>query len=171
MRTRAGVFDVCHMGEIETRGPQAAEFLQHLLSNDVAQDPRGRRASTRIVCRQDGGIVDDLFIYRLAEEHFLTVTNAANHDKDLAWFQRQAEGFDVDVTDRADDFAMLAVQGPQARGDRRAAHRRPPARRASTAAARGRRRRRCSSPARATPARTASSCCSTPTTRSRCGTR
>jgi aminomethyltransferase len=68
------------------------------------------------MCREDGGIVDDLFTYRLAERHFLTVTNAANHEKDLAHFRRHAEGFDVDVNDRADDFAMLAVQGPDARG-------------------------------------------------------
>ena len=115
MRERAGVFDVSHMGEIETCGPQAAEFLQHLLSNDVRRIPEGG-AQYALACLEDGGIVDDLFTYRLAERHFLTVTNAANHAKDLAWFQRQAEGFDVDVIDRADDFAMLAVQGPTARG-------------------------------------------------------
>src|SRR5205085_11128375 len=114
VRTHAGVFDVSHMGEIETSGPQAAEFLQHLLTNDVRRMPEGG-AQYALACLEDGGIVDDLFTYRLAERHFLTVTNAANHAKDLAWFQRQAEGFDVDVTDRADDFAMLAVQGPAAR--------------------------------------------------------
>ena len=115
VRSAAGVFDVSHMGEIETSGPQAAEFLQHLLSNDVRRMPEGG-AQYSVMCLDDGGIVDDLFTYRLAEQHFLTVTNAANHAKDLAYFQRQAEGFDVDVTDRADDFAMLAVQGPAARG-------------------------------------------------------
>jgi aminomethyltransferase len=115
VRTAAGVFDVSHMGEIETRGPQAADFLQHLLSNDVRRIPEGG-AQYSVMCLDDGGIVDDLFTYRLAEQHFLTVTNAANHAKDLAYFQRHAEGFDVDVIDRADDFAMLAVQGPHARG-------------------------------------------------------
>src|SRR5215213_7299478 len=115
VRERAGVFDVSHMGEIETSGPQAAEFLQHLLTNDVRRIPEGG-AQYALICREDGGIIDDLFTYRLAERHFLTVTNAANHEKDLAWFQRQAEGFDVDVTDRHADFAMLAVQGPGARG-------------------------------------------------------
>jgi aminomethyltransferase len=115
VRTRAGVFDVSHMGEIETCGPQAAEFLQHLLSNDVRKIPEGG-AQYSVLCLQDGGIVDDLFTYRLAERHFLTVTNAANHEKDLAHFRAHAEGFDVDVNDRADDFAMLAVQGPAARG-------------------------------------------------------
>jgi aminomethyltransferase len=115
VRTRAGVFDVSHMGEIETCGPQAAEFLQHLLSNDVRTIPEGG-AQYSVMCLEEGGIVDDLFSYRLAERHFLTVTNAANHDKDLAYFRKQAAGFDVDVNDRADDFAMLAVQGPAARG-------------------------------------------------------
>jgi aminomethyltransferase len=114
VRKASGVFDVSHMGEIETSGPQAAEFLQHLLTNDVRRIPEGG-AQYALICREDGGIIDDLFTYRLAERHFLTVTNASNHEKDLAWFQRQAEGFDVDVTDRHADFAMLAVQGPQAR--------------------------------------------------------
>jgi aminomethyltransferase len=102
------------MGEIETSGPQAAEFLQHLLTNDVRRIPEGG-AQYALICREDGGIIDDLFTYRLAERHFLTVTNASNHDKDLAWFRQQADGFDVDVTDRHADFAMLAVQGPDAR--------------------------------------------------------
>jgi aminomethyltransferase len=114
VRRAAGVFDVSHMGEIETSGPQAQEFLQHVLSNDVRRMPEGG-AQYSVMCREDGGIIDDLFTYRLAERHFLTVTNASNHDKDLAWFQSQADGFDVDVTDRHADFAMLAVQGPDAR--------------------------------------------------------
>jgi aminomethyltransferase len=114
VRTGAGVFDVSHMGEIETSGPQAAEFLQHLLSNDVRRIPLAG-AQYGLICREDGGILDDLFTYRVAEQRFLTVTNASNHEKDLAWFRRQAEGFDVDVTDHHADFAMLAVQGPRAR--------------------------------------------------------
>ena len=114
VRRSAGVFDVSHMGEIETRGPQADALLQRLLSNDVRRVPEGG-AQYSVLCREDGGILDDLFTYRLAEEHFLTVTNAANHEKDLAWFQRHAEEFDADVVDHIDDYAMLAVQGPRAR--------------------------------------------------------
>jgi aminomethyltransferase len=114
VRRSAGVFDVSHMGQVESRGPQAFEFLQHVLSNDVRRLPEGG-AQYSVLCREDGGVLDDLFTYRLAEEHFLTVTNAANHEKDLAWMQTAAQGFDVDVIDRAADFAMLAVQGPQAR--------------------------------------------------------
>src|SRR3954451_4051046 len=115
VRTHAGVFDVSHMGEIETRGPQAADFLQRLLSNDIRRMPEGG-AQYSVMCLDDGGIVDDLFTYRLGETHFLTVTNAANHAKDLAYFLKQADGFDADVSDCADRFAMLAVQGPEARG-------------------------------------------------------
>ena len=114
VRERAGVFDVSHMGQIETRGPEAAGFLQRLLTNDVRRMPEGG-AQYALICREDGGILDDLFTYRLAERRFLTVTNASNHEKDLAWFRDQAENFDVDVVDRHGDFAMLAVQGPDAR--------------------------------------------------------
>jgi aminomethyltransferase len=114
VRESAGVFDVSHMGEIETRGPQADALLQRLLSNDVRHVPEGG-AQYSVLCREDGGILDDVFTYRLAEEHFLTVTNAANHEQDVAWFERHAEDFDADVIDRIDDWAMLAVQGPEAR--------------------------------------------------------
>jgi aminomethyltransferase len=115
VREHAGIFDVSHMGEVETRGPQALDFLQRVLSNDVAKIAIGR-AQYSVLCREDGGVLDDLFTYRLAEDRFLTVTNAANHAKDLAWLREQAAGFDVELIDRMDDFAMLAVQGPAARG-------------------------------------------------------
>jgi len=114
VRRDAGVFDVSHMGEIETRGPQALDFLQRVLSNDVAKIADGG-AQYSVLCREDGGVLDDLFTYRLGEDRFLTVTNASNHEKDLAWFQRHAEGFDVEVADAHGDYAMLAVQGPNAR--------------------------------------------------------
>jgi aminomethyltransferase len=114
VRRGAGVFDVSHMGEIETSGPQADAFLQHLLSNDVRRMPEGG-AQYSVICREDGGIVDDLFTYRLAERHFLTVTNASNHEKDLAWFREHAGDFDAEVTDAHGRWAMLAVQGPDAR--------------------------------------------------------
>jgi aminomethyltransferase len=115
VRTDAGVFDVSHMGEIETRGPRAEEFLQLILSNDVTKIAE-RGAQYAVLCKPDGGVLDDLFTYRL-DEGFLTVTNAGNHAKDLAWFQEQARAFGggVEVIDRADDYAMLALQGPNAR--------------------------------------------------------
>jgi aminomethyltransferase len=114
-RGSCGVFDVSHMGEIETSGPRAEAFLQRLLSNDVSKLAIGG-AQYSVLCREDGGVLDDLFTYRLGDNRYLTVTNAANHAKDLAWFQRQAAQFDdVTVTDAADAYAMLAVQGPRAR--------------------------------------------------------
>jgi aminomethyltransferase len=115
VRERAGVFDVSHMGEIETTGPDAEAFLQRLLSNDVTKIAEDG-AQYSVLCREDGGVLDDLFSYRLAHDRFLTVTNAANHEKDLAWFRRHAEDFDVTLHDRLHDYAMLAVQGPAARG-------------------------------------------------------
>jgi aminomethyltransferase len=114
VRRAAGVFDVSHMGQIETRGPDALAFLQRMLSNDLRRLPEGG-AQYSVLCREDGGVLDDVFTYRLAECEFLTVTNAANHEKDLAWLQSHADGFDVDVLDVASRFAMLAVQGPCAR--------------------------------------------------------
>jgi aminomethyltransferase len=114
VRRGAGVFDVSHMGQVLTRGPDAMSFLQRMLSNDVRRIPEGG-AQYSVMCRDDGGVLDDLFTYRLADCEFLTVTNAANHEKDLAWLQSHADGFNVDVLDRAADFAMLAVQGPDAR--------------------------------------------------------
>ncbi len=114
VRNAAGMFDVSHMGQVETRGPQAREFLQHMLSNDLRRLPEGG-AQYSVMCREDGGVIDDLFTYRLAECTFLTITNAANHEKDLAWLKSHAGQFDVDVIDRHADFAMLAIQGPRAR--------------------------------------------------------
>jgi glycine cleavage system T protein (aminomethyltransferase) len=114
VRTRCGVFDVSHMGEIETSGPQAADLLQRLLSNDVSKIAVGG-AQYSVLCREDGGVLDDLFTYRIAPDRFLTVTNAANHEKDLAWFQAHARGFDAEVNDAHARYAMLAIQGPRAR--------------------------------------------------------
>src|SRR3954465_13758995 len=115
VRSSVGIFDVSHMGEIETTGPDAEAFLQRILSNDVSKIAEGG-AQYSVLCKEDGGVLDDLFSYRLGPERFLTVTNASNHDKDLAWFQKQAEAFDVTLHDRLHDLAMLAIQGPQARG-------------------------------------------------------
>ncbi|HXO07754.1 MAG TPA: glycine cleavage system aminomethyltransferase GcvT [Solirubrobacteraceae bacterium] len=114
VREHAGVFDISHMGQIEVRGPDAAALLQRLLSNDIRRLPEGG-AQYSVLCREDGGVLDDLLTYRLAECHFVVVSNAANHERDVAWFRSHSRGFDADVMDRRDDFAMLAVQGPDAR--------------------------------------------------------
>jgi aminomethyltransferase len=114
VRTDAGMFDVSHMGEIETAGPDAERLLQRLLSNDVTRIAE-RGAQYSVLCREDGGVLDDLFTYRLDADRFLTVTNAANHEADLAWFKQHADGFHAEVRDAHADWAMLAVQGPRAR--------------------------------------------------------
>jgi aminomethyltransferase len=114
VRKRCGIFDVSHMGEIETSGPHAEALLQRLLSNDVSRIPLGG-AQYSVLCDERGGVLDDLFTYRLDPDRYLTVTNASNHERDLAWFRAQADGFEAELSDRARDYAMLAVQGPLAR--------------------------------------------------------
>jgi glycine cleavage system T protein (aminomethyltransferase) len=85
-----------------------------LLSNDVSKIQVGG-AQYSCLCREDGGVLDDLFTYRLADDRYLTVTNAANHERDLEWFEAHAVEFEAEVRDRIDSFAMLAVQGPEGR--------------------------------------------------------
>jgi len=114
VRTHAGVFDVSHMGEVEVEGPGALAFLQRVLSNDVAAIAVGG-AQYSCLCAEDGGVLDDLFAYRLGGDRYLIVTNSANHAADLAWLGRWSRDFDVAVRDVADRYAMLAVQGPHAR--------------------------------------------------------
>jgi|SRR5271165_523259 len=129
VREDCGVFDVSHMGQIEASGPQAPALLQRLLSNDVSAMPspvgapaggagagEAGGAQYSVMCREDGGVLDDLLTYRLGADRYLTVTNAANHTRDLDRFRAQAQTLaGVEVTDRIDDYAMLAVQGPRAR--------------------------------------------------------
>jgi aminomethyltransferase len=114
VRTHVGMFDVSHMGEVEVEGPGALAFLQLVLSNDVAKIEIGG-AQYSCLCEESGGVLDDLFAYRLGGDRYLIVTNAANHEADLAWLGRWSRGFDVIVRDVADRYAMLAVQGPHAR--------------------------------------------------------
>jgi aminomethyltransferase len=116
VRTHAGMFDVSHMGEVEVEGPGALAFLQRVLSNDVAKVELGG-AQYSCLCDEEGGVLDDLFAYRLGGDRYLIVTNSANHEADLSWLGRWSRRFgDVAVRDVADRYAMLAVQGPHARG-------------------------------------------------------
>jgi aminomethyltransferase len=114
VRTHAGMFDVSHMGEVEVEGPGALRFLQLALSNDVAAIEVGG-AQYSCLCDESGGVLDDLFAYRLGGDRYLLVTNSANHDADLAWLGRWSREHDVAVRDVADRYAMIAVQGPHAR--------------------------------------------------------
>ncbi len=113
VRRAAGLFDVSHMGEVDVQGPGAGLFLNHLVTNDVAKLFPGRVLYSPM-CQPDGGVVDDLLVYmRGAEDYFLCI-NAGNIAKDLAWIRAQAAAFDVKITDRSADYALLAVQGPKA---------------------------------------------------------
>ena len=112
VRNAAGLFDVSHMGEFRFRGPDAAAVLQALVTNDVGGMYNGRAMYT-VMCTPAGGILDDLILYRIGEDHFLMVVNAANIEKDLAWITAHASG-DVDLRDESDNIALMAVQGPRA---------------------------------------------------------
>jgi aminomethyltransferase len=112
VRTRAGVFDVSHMGRFEVRGPGAAEFLQGLVTNDLSKlEPD--RAQYNLLCREDGGLVDDLVVYR-AGQSWTLVVNAASREKDLAWLREHAPATGVEVLDRSEETCLVAVQGPTA---------------------------------------------------------
>lgn len=113
VRERAGLFDVSHMGEAEVQGPQALEFLQRVVTNDVQRCKVGQ-AQYNLLCDDDGGVVDDIIVYRMAKDHFFICLNAGNTEKDLQWLQQQVKGFDCSVLDRSADFAQLALQGPLA---------------------------------------------------------
>jgi glycine cleavage system T protein (aminomethyltransferase) len=110
VRTRAGAFDVSHMGQIHVEGPGAATFLQSMLSNDVDRLDDGHAQYT-LLTNEQGGIVDDLILYRIAHGHFLLVVNAGNREIAYEWLkEREVRG--SEVRDASDDYALIAVQGP-----------------------------------------------------------
>ncbi|MFO7894059.1 MAG: glycine cleavage system aminomethyltransferase GcvT [Longimicrobiales bacterium] len=112
VRNDAGLFDVSHMGEFEVRGPEALDLIQHLLTNDASKLDVGQAQYT-VLCKPDGGALDDCLVYRF-DDHYMVVVNAANLEKDRAWFEQAAEDFDVEFTDRSPEIALLALQGPKA---------------------------------------------------------
>ena len=113
VRRAAGLFDVSHMGEVDVKGAGAEKFLQHLVTNDLARLRPGRVLYTSM-CYENGGVVDDLLVYMRGPEDYFLCINAGNTDKDLAWIRDKAAGFAVTITDRSDDYALLAIQGPKA---------------------------------------------------------
>lgn len=113
VRRAAGLFDVSHMGEVDVRGPEAGKFLNRLVTNDVAKLFPGRVLYSPM-CYASGGVVDDLLVYMRGPEDYFLCINAGNIAKDLAWIHQQAAGFNVSITDRSADYALLAVQGPAA---------------------------------------------------------
>jgi aminomethyltransferase len=114
VRNHAGLFDVSHMGEAIFRGPDAESAVQRLVTRDVARLDVGQ-AGYSAVCYEDGGTVDDVIVYR-REDDFLVVVNASNREKDLEHFRENTEDLDVEVADESDDWALLALQGPEATG-------------------------------------------------------
>jgi aminomethyltransferase len=112
VRTGAGLFDISHMGRLVFEGEGALDFIQHLWTNDAATMKPGQ-VRYGLVCNEQGGILDDVLVYRLAP-FWLMVVNASNREKILAWISRHQVGRNVRVTDRTFDWGMLAVQGPQA---------------------------------------------------------
>ncbi|MBZ6197965.1 glycine cleavage system aminomethyltransferase GcvT [Streptomyces olivaceus] len=120
VRTRAGLFDLSHMGEITVTGPQAAELLNFALVGNIGSVKPGRARYT-MICREDGGILDDLIVYRLGDTeagspHYMVVANASNAQVVLDALTARAAGFDAEVRDDRDAYALLAVQGPEASG-------------------------------------------------------
>ncbi|MEO1574604.1 MAG: glycine cleavage system aminomethyltransferase GcvT [Pseudomonadota bacterium] len=114
VRQGAGMFDVSHMTVVDLGGERVAEFLRHLLANNVDKLKVPGKALYSCMLNERGGVIDDLIVYYLSPVFYRLVVNAATRDKDLAWIERHAEAFGVDVRER-DDLSMLAVQGPTAR--------------------------------------------------------
>ena len=113
VRTVCGVFDVSHMGEVTVKGKDAERFVQHIFTNDVKGGKDGQ-VFYGMMCREDGGTVDDLLVYKMGDNDFFLVINAANIDKDWAWIQEQAKVFDIDLKNMSDVYGQIAVQGPEA---------------------------------------------------------
>ena len=113
VRQHCGVFDVSHMGEVAVKGKDAERYVNHIFTNDVSQMSPGK-ILYGMMCYENGGVVDDLLVYKMADGDFFLVINAANIDKDWEWIQQQAEGFDVELRNCSDDYGQLAVQGPEA---------------------------------------------------------
>ena len=110
VRTKAGMFDLSHMGELLVSGPDALEALQAVTTNDLTSLKEGEAQYT-LLCRPSGGIVDDILVYRL-DEGYLLVVNAANTEKDVAWLREHLQG-DVALEDQTETTALIAVQGPE----------------------------------------------------------
>ena len=112
VREKVGLFDVSHMGEVTVRGKDAERYVQHIFTNDIAGAPVGK-IYYGMMCYEDGGTVDDLLVYKMGDNDFFLVINASNIDKDWAWMQQHAAGFDIDLQNRSDYYGQIAVQGPE----------------------------------------------------------
>lgn len=113
VRQHCGVFDVSHMGEVTVKGPDAERYVNHIFTNDIKDAPIGK-IFYGMMCYEDGGTVDDLLVYKMGDNDFFLVINAANIDKDVEWMKSHLDGFDVEFANRSEDYGQLAVQGPEA---------------------------------------------------------
>ena len=113
VRQHVGVFDVSHMGEVRVKGPDAYKYVSHIFVNDVTGAPDGH-IFYGMMCYENGGVVDDLLVYKVNDNEYFLVINASNIDKDVAWIMKNAEGFDVEITDESPIYGEVAVQGPEA---------------------------------------------------------
>ena len=113
VRQHCGVFDVSHMGELLVSGKDAERYVNHIFTNDVRGIPNGK-ILYGMMCYEHGGVVDDLLVYKKADDCFFLVINASNIDKDWTWIQQQAKGFDVTLEHQSDQYGELAIQGPEA---------------------------------------------------------
>jgi len=112
VRTKAGLFDVSHMGEIAVKGTDSLKYLQKMMTNDISK-LKNSGAQYTAMCYENGGTVDDLLVYKIEEDHYLLVVNASNIEKDFNWLQDHAEG-NVELKNLSEDMAQLAIQGPLA---------------------------------------------------------
>ncbi|MEH7178726.1 glycine cleavage system aminomethyltransferase GcvT [Neobacillus vireti] len=112
VRTKAGLFDVSHMGEVEVKGSDSLNYLQKMLTNDISKIKNGG-AQYNAMCYENGGTVDDLLVYKIEDDHYLLVVNASNIDKDYKWLEEHLEG-DVLIDNLSEKMALLALQGPLA---------------------------------------------------------
>ncbi|MDE5924320.1 MAG: glycine cleavage system aminomethyltransferase GcvT, partial [Muribaculaceae bacterium] len=113
VRHEVGVFDVSHMGEVRIKGRQAYDYVSHIFVNDVTGAPDGQ-IFYGMMCYENGTTVDDLLVYKVNDEEYFLVINAANIDKDVAWIKENAVGFDVTVEDESPRYGEVALQGPLA---------------------------------------------------------
>jgi aminomethyltransferase len=113
VRQACGVFDVSHMGEVLISGPDAERYVNHIFTNDVREMPVGK-ILYGMMCYGNGGVVDDLLVYKMDTDCFFLVINASNIAKDWVWIQEQAKGYEVTLNHQSDYYGELAIQGPQA---------------------------------------------------------
>lgn len=112
VRQKAGVFDVSHMGEFFIEGKRAIEFIDYLVTNNIAAAEMGKAVYSPL-CREDGTVIDDLIVYKLAADRLMVCVNASNIDKDFNWMKQFASKFDVKFTNQSNDYSLLALQGPE----------------------------------------------------------